>query len=120
MYTGITDGSGTYSIEVPINSEYTVSISPPAGYQPTTNIGGNEVPNNSSENNQSHSGSGTKVIIGTVDNTTVDFGFVPAAAPPPNSPNPIPTLSEWMLMMLAVLLLFAGKRESLRLSERKF
>jgi len=38
--------------------------------------------------------------------------FVPA--------NPIPTLSEWMLMLLALLLLVSGKRESMKLGGRKF
>ena len=38
--------------------------------------------------------------------------FVPA--------NPIPTLSEWMLMLLVLLLLISGKRESMKLGGRKF
>ena len=51
-------------------------------------------------------------------NMCVDFGFRLLATPPPEN---IPTLSEWMLMLLALLLFMAGKQESLKpLKQRYF
>lgn len=111
-YTGATDGSGNYSIDVPINDEYIVRIASPAGYQPTLNSDDSEVPSDNSEDNQSHDGAGTKVVVGTADNTTVDFGFTASAAPPPGS-QPIPTLSEWALILLMMMLGWIGYQQGL-------
>lgn len=55
-------------------------------------------------------------------NVTTDNPETPTGARDETSFKPasnIPTLSEWMLMMLALLLLFAGNRESMRFSRRK-
>ena len=111
-FTGTTDTNGTYGIEVPINNEYTVTINPPTGYQPTANSDDSSVPDDNSEDNKTHNGAGTKVVVGLVDNTTVDFGFTPSAAPPPSG-EPIPTLSEWALMMLIMMLGLFGYRQGL-------
>jgi hypothetical protein len=107
-YTDTTDEFGNYGIEVPINQTYRVKITPPAGYDPTNGSNDNTADDS---DNLSHDGSGTDVTVGTSDNLTVDFGFIPAAAPPPSTNEPIPTLSEWSLMLLMMMLGFIGYRQ---------
>ncbi|MEM7535400.1 MAG: SdrD B-like domain-containing protein, partial [Chloroflexota bacterium] len=74
IYTDVTDGNGNYSIEVPANRTYTVTVSTPAGYMPSTIVP-------SAGNNENHDASGTVVAVGTSDDLTIDFGFTPV---PPN------------------------------------
>ncbi len=113
IYTGVTGANGSYSIDVPINGTYTVTIPPPSGYSPTSGSGDSGVPGDNSEDNQSHNGSGTTVTVGTTDNLTVDFGFINNSLLPPPSNEPIPTLSEWALMLLMMMLGFIGYRQGL-------
>ncbi|MEM7531250.1 MAG: SdrD B-like domain-containing protein [Chloroflexota bacterium] len=73
-YTDITDSNGNYSITVPANVVYTVTVATPVGTTPAgTLITSDNDPN--AQNNLSHDGSGTVVTVGTVDNLTIDFGF---------------------------------------------
>jgi hypothetical protein len=122
IYTATTNAAGIYSIDIPQNNTYTVTVNTPSGTNPTLGSTNNDsVPDTSTENNQSHDGSGTEVTVTTVDNLTLDFGFtLPAGGgggsgtPPPSSgsstPNPIPTLSEWALILLTIMLGFVGYR----------
>ncbi|MEE9326729.1 MAG: IPTL-CTERM sorting domain-containing protein [Cocleimonas sp.] len=111
IYTDTTDEFGNYGIEVPINQTYRVKITPPVGYDPTNGSGDNTADDG---DNLSHDGEGTDVIVVIADNLTVDFGFIPAAAPPPIPSNePIPTLSEWALLMLMMMLGFVGYRQGM-------
>ncbi|MEE9326345.1 MAG: IPTL-CTERM sorting domain-containing protein [Cocleimonas sp.] len=112
-YTSLTGENGSYSINVPINSTYVVTIAPPAGFSPTSGSDDTGVPSDDSENNLSHNGSGTTVTVGTIDNLTVDFGFINNATTNPPSNEPIPTLSEWALLMLMMMLGFIGYRQGL-------
>ncbi|MEE9327855.1 MAG: IPTL-CTERM sorting domain-containing protein, partial [Cocleimonas sp.] len=113
IYTGITGANGSYSIDVPINGTYTVTIPPPTGFSPTAGSGDNGVPSDNSEDNKSHNGSGTTVTVGTTDNLTVDFGFINNSLLPPPSNEPIPTLSEWALLLLMMILGLIGYRQGL-------
>ena len=117
-YTGVTGENGSYSIDVPVNGSYTVTIPPPAGFSPTAGSDDNGVPGDNSEDNLTHNGSGTTVTVGTEDNLTVDFGFINNSLLPPPSNEPIPTLSEWALMLLMMMLGFVGYRESLARTKR--
>ncbi len=74
-YTGITDASGLYDIEVPANDTYMVTVATPSGTVPTAGSSDNAVPDETAENNLTHDGSGTTVIVTTIDNFTLDFGF---------------------------------------------
>ncbi len=74
IYTGKTDANGFYEIDVPENDTYWVTV----------NIGkvatdGSEASTTAGENDRSHNGfgKGTKVVIETEDNMTLDFGFTP-------------------------------------------
>ncbi|MEM7537989.1 MAG: SdrD B-like domain-containing protein, partial [Chloroflexota bacterium] len=74
IYTDVTDSNGNYSITVPANVVYTVTVATPAGTTPAgTLITSDNDPN--TQNNLSHDGSGTVVTVGTEDNMTIDFGF---------------------------------------------
>ena len=75
-YTGTTDASGHYDIEVPINDTYTVTVHTPSETVPTAGSDDDAVPDDTSENNKTHNGTGTTVSVGTTDNLTLDFGFV--------------------------------------------
>ncbi len=77
-YTDVTDANGNYGIDVPVNSNCTVSVPTPANTAPTAGSNDNDVTDITTENNRSHNGSGTTVSVGTVDNLSVDFGFVNA------------------------------------------
>ena len=108
-YTATTDAQGEYLIDVPMNQDYIVTVTPPAGYTPSA--GSDDT--TAGENDQTHDGqAGTTVSVQAVDNLTVDFGFVPAAVPPASG-EPIPTLSEWALMMLVMMLGLFGYRQGL-------
>ena len=74
-YTGITDASGNYSIDVPVNASYTITVVTPDGAVPTVGSDDSDITDTTSENNKSHNGSGTTVTVGIVDNMTLDFGF---------------------------------------------
>lgn len=112
-YTGVTGNKGSYFIEVPINGDYIVTIPPPEGYVPTRGSDDDSVPDDASEDDRSHNGAGTKVSVGTEDNLTLDFGFIRGAFLPPGHQEAIPTLSEWALMMLMLLLGFVGYRQAI-------
>jgi len=71
-YVGFVDGNGHYEIEVPENDEYIVTVDTPFETLPTN--GSNDA--TAGENNMSHDGSGTSVQITTVDDLTLDFGFI--------------------------------------------
>ena len=75
MYTTTTNANGNYLISVPENDTYVVRVSPPTGYVPTANSNDNSVVDTTSENNLSHEGNGTRVVIDSTDNLSVDFGF---------------------------------------------
>jgi len=77
VYTGVTDATGHYDIEVAANTTYVVTVTTPTGTIPTKGSADNSVPNDDSENNHSHNGAGTTVVVGTTDNMTLDFGFTP-------------------------------------------
>ncbi len=112
-YTDTTDGAGNYGIDVPINDTYTVTITPPPGHAPTTQLGGGNIPlNDTTGDDQSHDGTGTTVVVETTDNLSVDFGFV--IAPPATD---IPVSPKWALLMLMLgLLLFSFRSGGLRRS----
>ena len=74
-YTGTIDATGKYSIDVPANAIYTVTVATLAGTAPTAGSDDSDVADTTSENNKSHNGKGTTVTVGTVDNMTLDFGF---------------------------------------------
>ncbi len=80
IYTGTTDADGKYDILVPVNDTYIVRVGTPSGTVPAAGSNDNTLPDNVSENNKTHDGAGTTVIVGTTDNLTLDFGFVPAAS----------------------------------------
>jgi hypothetical protein len=79
-YTGVTDANGNYNIEVPASATYKVTVGQPAGTSPTLGSTDSSITDATSENNKSHNHTGTTVQVGTVDNLTVDFGFVKTAA----------------------------------------
>ena len=74
-YTVQTDANGLYSIDVPVNSNCTVSVLTPADKTPSLGSEDSDVDDTTSENDRTHNPSGTIVSVGTVDNLTVDFGF---------------------------------------------
>ena len=93
-YTAVTDTNGTYLLAVPQNRTYLVTLSTPRGYRATANSTDGNVTDTFTEENQSHNGSGTTVVMGTVDNLTVDFGFVLAPVTPPPSTPTVSTVSN--------------------------
>lgn len=111
IFTMVTNASGIYSIDVPMNATYTITITPPLGFVPTANLGGGNIPNNNtSTDNQSHL-DGVKVTVTTIDNLAVDFGFMNAP------PTEIPVSPRWMMFMLMLgLFLFAFRSGVLRRS----
>ncbi|MCK5830674.1 MAG: hypothetical protein KAH20_10255 [Methylococcales bacterium] len=103
-YSDTTDALGGYGIDVPINDSYIVKIITPSGHTPTVNLGGNNVPlNDTTGNNQSHmgTGAGTTVVVNTIDNLSLDFGFISTTMP-----SAIPINSHWMLLMITLGLIF--------------
>ena len=74
-YTGTTDANGHYLIQVPANDTYSVQIETLPGTAPTAGSEDATASSDGSEDNRSHNGSGTTVVIGTSDNLTLDFGF---------------------------------------------
>lgn len=76
-YTGSTDVAGGYNIEVPKDDTYTVTVATPTGFIPTAGSDDNNVPDDVTENNLSHDGAGTTVVVADSDNLTLDFGFTP-------------------------------------------
>jgi len=81
-YRAVTDANGYYLITVPSNDTYIVTIKTPSGHVPTGDTIDNTVTDTTSEDNHSHDGKGTSVLMGTVDNLTVDFGFRKTAVLP--------------------------------------
>ncbi|MCK5920745.1 MAG: hypothetical protein KAG66_07370, partial [Methylococcales bacterium] len=79
-YTGTTDTNGQYLIDVPKNDTYVITVATPTGFVPTDGSTDNSVPNTTAENNKTHDGTGTTVVIGITDNLTLDFGFTPPPA----------------------------------------
>ena len=77
IYTDTTDASGNYLIDVPQNDTYVVTVGTPAGTVATLGSDDDSVPDTTAENNKSHDGAGTTVVVETEDNLTLDFGFVP-------------------------------------------
>jgi len=75
VYTGTTDANGNYLITVPQNDTYIITVPTPAGLTPTANSDDNSITDTSSENDKTHDGSGTTVVVTTADNLSVDFGF---------------------------------------------
>ena len=117
-YTDTTDASGNYLIDVPQNDSYTVTVGTPAGTTPSSGSADSDVSDATTENNKSHDGAGTSVTVTTVDNLTLDFGFTSLVTPPSSStqpPNSIPTLSEWAMILLMMMLGFVGYRKSLEM-----
>ena len=111
-YSAVTDSNGTYGIDVPINDEYVITITPPPGFAPTANLGGGSIPlNDTSSDNRSHL-NGTSIVVGTNDNLAIDFGFVTAPVA-----TGIPVSPRWMMFMLVLgLFLFAFRSGVLRRS----
>jgi hypothetical protein len=74
-YSAITDNNGIYLITVPQNDTYIVSLNVPSNHVATENSSNNRITESILENNLSHDANGTTVVITTIDNLTVDFGF---------------------------------------------
>ena len=85
QYTGITDLNGMYFIDVPANDTYMVSVS--TGKVATKGSDDAQVPDTSAEDDKSHDGAGTEVVVGTDDNMTLDFGFTPDDLPTGSKPG---------------------------------
>ena len=85
QYTGITDLNGMYYIDVPANDTYMVSVS--TGKVATKGSDDAQVPDTSAEDDKSHDGAGTEVVVGTDDNMTLDFGFTPEDLPTGSKPG---------------------------------
>jgi hypothetical protein len=81
-YTAITNSNGEYEISVPSNiGDCKVKVDTPANTLPAEGSDDNRVEDTVSEENKTHDGSGTTVVVGTKDNMTVDFGFTPPVVP---------------------------------------
>ncbi|CAA6807688.1 MAG: Serine-aspartate repeat-containing protein D [uncultured Sulfurovum sp.] len=74
-YSGLTDTNGNYLITVPQNDTYVVRLTVPSNYIATGNSSDNRIVESILENDLSHDANGTTVVLTTVDNLTVDFGF---------------------------------------------
>jgi len=86
VYTDITDALGYYTITVPANDIYTVTVATPAGTVVAVPTGGLVATDSdpTTDNDTSHEPAGTVVTVGTEGNLTIDFGFYEV---PPDIPS---------------------------------
>ncbi len=77
-FTAVTDANGLYTITVPASATYTVTVPTPSGYDPSTILVAGTDNNPATDDDMNHDSDGAVVVVGTVDNLTIDFAFTPA------------------------------------------
>jgi hypothetical protein len=76
IFTAVTDANGHYEMWVDQNATYMVTVERLSFLTPTAGSDDSSINDEVSEDNHSHNPNGTTVNMKTVDNMTVDFGFV--------------------------------------------